>query len=152
MNCARILNKYGLSKRWVGGSNSNRKEWELALEVGDDTNYDTRKWKGLIKNKVIILLFFHNIFHTILQCIVWKSGKRDKQEGDSKMYSEKSIPKREKFYNGDWRSRLLFSARTNSLEVEDRTYRFDESRDKICLRCYMRVDETEEHTLVECLA
>ena len=26
MNCARIVNKCGLSKRWVGGSNSNRRE------------------------------------------------------------------------------------------------------------------------------
>ena len=51
MNCARI-NKCGLSKRWVGDSNSNRMEWELALEVGDDSNYGIRKWKGLINNKV----------------------------------------------------------------------------------------------------
>ena len=46
------MNKCGLSKRWEGGSNSNRREWELALEVGDDSNYDIRKWKGLINNKV----------------------------------------------------------------------------------------------------
>ena len=60
MNCASIANKCGLSKKWVGGFDSNRRE--LALEVGDDSNYDIKKGKGLSIIK--------------LEGMVWKSGKR----------------------------------------------------------------------------
>ena len=68
------------------------------------------------------------------------------------MYLEKSVPQKENFYNGDWGSRLLFRARTNSLEVRDRTYRFNETREKTCLGCNMGVDETVEHIMAECPA
>ena len=47
-----------------------------------------------------------------------------------KLYSLKGKPKRELFYNEDWGSSLLFKARSNSFEVNDRTYRFRESRDR----------------------
>ena len=68
------------------------------------------------------------------------------------MYSEKSVPKRGNFYNEDWGSRILFSARTNSLEVGNWIYLFNETRDKTCSRCNMGVNETVEHILAECTA
>ena len=80
----------------------------------------------------------------------WKD--RIGRKATLKMYSEKSVPQKENFYNGDWGSSLLFRARTNSLEVGDRTYRFNETREKTCLGCNMGVDETVEHIMAECPA
>ena len=69
-----------------------------------------------------------------------------------KIFSEKSVRKRINFYNGVWGCRLLFMARTNSLEAGNRNYRFNETKDKTCLRCNIRVDESVEHILTECPA
>ena len=69
-----------------------------------------------------------------------------------KLYSLKEKPKKEIFYTGDWASSLLFKARSNSLEVNDRTYRFRENRDRNCVVCNMRVRETLDHLFVECPA
>ena len=80
----------------------------------------------------------------------WKEGICRK--ATLKMYSEKSIPKKKKIYNGHWVCKLLFRARKNSLEVRDRTYRFNETRDKTCLECNMGVDESGKHIIAECPA
>ena len=105
----------------------------------DDSNFDIRKRKGIINNKVREYDFEK-----------WK--ERMGRKVTLKMYSEKSVPKRENFYDGDWGSRLLFRARTNSLEVGDRTYRFNDTTYKTCLRFDMRVDETVEYIMAECPA
>ena len=67
-----------------------------------------------------------------------------------KWYKTKRIPKSELFYDGSWAGQLLFKARTNSLEVNVRTYRWNESRQRMCMQCGMGVDETVEHMFLEC--
>ena len=69
-----------------------------------------------------------------------------------KMYSEKVAPMKDIFYSGNKGSSLLFKVRTNSQEVKDRTYRFNENRDRLCQMSNMVVEETLDHLIVECLA
>ena len=66
------------------------------------------------------------------------------------MYSEKAAPRKEIFYSGNEGSSLLFKARTNSLEVNNRTYRFNENRERRCKMCIMTVEDTVDHFIVEC--
>ena len=68
------------------------------------------------------------------------------------MCSEKVALRKEKFYSGNKGSSLLFRARTNSSQVNDRTYRFNENRERICKMCNMEVQETLDHLIVECPA
>ena len=57
------------------------------------------------------------------------------------------------FFSGNKGSSLVFkAARTNSLEIKDRTYRFNESRERLCKMCNMEVEETFDHLIVECPA
>ena len=60
------------------------------------------------------------------------------------------MPKIEPFYDGSSAGQLLFKARTNSLEVNVRTYRWNENRQRMCMQCGMGVDETVEHVFLEC--
>ena len=78
----------------------------------------------------------------------WKQGMGNKST--LKMYSEKVAPRKKLFYSGNKGSSLLFKTRTNSLEANDRTYRFNESRETICKMCNMQVEETSDHLLAEC--
>merc|ERR1719154_70437 len=96
-----------------------------------------RKWKGIINNKV-----------KDYGLLKWKQGIGNKST--LKMYSEKAAPRKEVFYSGNKGSSLLFKARTNSLEVNDRTYRFNENRERLCKMCNMGVEETLDHLIVEC--
>ena len=66
----------------------------------------------------------------------WKIGMKNKSS--LKLYSLKEKPKK-MFYNEDWGSSLLFKARSNLLEVNDRTFRIRESREENCKVCNMRV-------------
>ena len=139
MNCTRVANKCGLLRKWVDSGDGNIKEWELSLFLGDVNVYSEKNWKVLINNKV-----------REFGLEKWKKGMENKSS--LKLYSSKGKPKKEIFYNGDWGSSLLFKARSNSLEVNDRTYRFRESRDRNCMVCNMRVRETLDHLFVECPA
>ena len=134
-----VANKCGFFRKWVDSGNGNVKEWELSLFLGDVNVYSEKNWKVLINNKV-----------REFGLEKWKMGMENKSS--LKLYSSKGKPKKEIFYNGDWGSSLLFKARSNSLEVNDRTYRFRESRDRNCMVCNMRVRETLDHLFVECPA
>ena len=56
------------------------------------------------------------------------------------------------FFQSNWRSSLLFKARTKSLELNFRTSRSNEGRSKIYEARRMGIDETLHHFLMECLA
>ena len=43
--------------------------------------------------------------------------------------------------NGNWGSYLSFQAISNSSEINDRTYRFNDGREKSCFICNMKVNE-----------
>ena len=80
----------------------------------------------------------------------WRHGIQGKVS--LRNYSLKLEPSKEKFYNGNWASSLLFKARTNSLELRSRVYRFEGNGDKTCLACNMGCEETVHHIIVECQA
>ena len=81
---------------------------ELSLFLGDLKVYSEKNWKVLINNKV-----------RVFGLEKWMMGMENKSF--LKLYSLKGKPKRELFYNEDWGSSLLFKARSNSFEVNDRT-------------------------------
>ena len=138
-NCIRIANKCGFGRVWVNGIGPTG-EWRLAVTPGDNTDHDEGKWKGFINNRV-----------QEYGLNKWLNGINNKST--LSMYSGKHMPKREVFYNGNWGSQLLFKARTNSLEINDRTYRFNGIGNKACQNCTMLgVDETLDHLMVECPA
>ena len=120
-NCSRIANKCGFFRRWVDSVNGYGWEWELSLSLGDVNVFDERKWKWIIDNKVKDYLL-----------IKLKQGMGNKST--LKMCSEKVAPRKEIYYSGNKGSSLLFKARTNSSEVNDRTCRFNESRERICTK------------------
>ena len=78
----------------------------------------------------------------------WRIGLERK--ATLKLYRTKKTPKSELFYNGSWAGQLLFKVRTNSLEVNVRTYRWNDNGQRMCMQCGMGVDETVEHMLLEC--
>ena len=62
------------------------------------------------------------------------------------MYSENLMPKREVFYNGNRGSQLLFRARINSSEINDRTDRFSAIGNRACQMCsMMEANEMLDH-------
>ena len=65
-------------------------------------------------------------------------------------YKGKTTPKCEVFYDGSLGSSLLFKARTKSLEVNSRTYRWADNGSKICQKCVGGIDETVEHFMLMC--
>ena len=137
MNCVRIANKCGFFRKWVDRGNGNAREWELSLFLGDSNDYSVRKWKVIINNKV-----------KEFGLEKWKAGMEKKST--LKLYSNKVTPRKEVFFNGNWGSELLFKARSNSLEINERTYRFNERREKTCYICNMAVNETLDHLMTEC--
>ena len=58
----------------------------------------------------------------------WKNGMIGKTS--LVRYQEKQVPRREMFYDGSLGSSLLFKARTESVELNARTYRWQENDDK----------------------
>ena len=80
----------------------------------------------------------------------WKEKIRGKSS--LRVYINKDMPRRELFYDGSWESRLLFKARSNSLEIGERKYRWT-GADKECQACRQlgeRIEETLEHVIIEC--
>ena len=60
--------------------------------------------------------------------------------------------KNEKIYNGSWESTLLFKARTDSLEVNEKKKKWGGDKDS-CEKCEIRKErntETLDHVLIEC--
>ena len=67
-------------------------------------------------------------------------------------YKNKEKPKNEKIYNGFWESTLLFKARTDSLEVNEKRKKWGGDKDS-CEKCEIRKErntDTLDHVLIEC--
>ena len=56
----------------------------------------------------------------------------------------------EKWYDGSLGGDLLFRARAQCMDVNARSYRWSESRSKVCQMCDTEQDETVEHVMLEC--
>ena len=69
-----------------------------------------------------------------------------------KYYKTKEKPSKETFYNGGWGSKLLYKARTGSLETNARTRRWNggEGQCNQCMPGGDQIEETLEHIIIEC--
>ena len=78
----------------------------------------------------------------------WKSSANNKQT--LRYYKYKEKPGKEKFYNGSWKSKALFRARTDSLDINAR--KRGQSADQHCNKCINTTNALEslEHVLLEC--
>ena len=65
-------------------------------------------------------------------------------------YKVKEAPRYERWYDGSLGGDLLFRARAQCMDVNARSYRWSESRSKVCQMCARGEDETVEHVILEC--
>ena len=78
---------------------------------------------------------------------IWENGVNRKST--LSVYKHKKHPCVEELYEGDWKSQLLFKARSGSLEVNGRTYRWS-GKSENCEWCALGVKETVEHLILKC--
>ena len=79
-------------------------------------------------------------------------GRNMEKKLSRRYYKLKERPRKDNTYNGTWESSLLFKARTNTLEVNERKKRWGGDNDR-CGKCEKRgerIMETLEHVLTEC--
>jgi hypothetical protein len=135
--CKTLLNKCGYQKvnrqRYEEGGVG----WVIVNERGIGYEWDERNWKRVIDRRV-----------KEVGRDKWKQGIMSK--ATLEWYEGKERPKCERWYDGSWGSQLLFKARSQSLELNARTYRWNERRSKSCEACDLNEDETVVHVLVEC--
>ena len=62
----------------------------------------------------------------------------------------KTNPRKEIYYDGSFGSSLLFKARSGSLELNSRTYRWNENQTKLCIKCNEGVEEDLSHVVIHC--
>ena len=89
MDCVRVANKCGFSRRWNNGGESIVREWKLDIQEEDGRDFDVNKWKRVINGKV-----------QEYGLIKWRNGIDSKVS--LRMYAIKPQPKREFFFNGNW--------------------------------------------------
>jgi hypothetical protein len=137
--CKTKMNKCGLQKigRQRFDANGVSVEWRLVNKRGFGYDWDEKRWKNAIDKKV-----------KEIGLNKWKQGVRDKPT--LLWYEQKDSPRHERWYDGSWGSQLLFKARSQSLELNARTHRWNDRLSKLCEVCELNVDETVVHALVEC--
>ena len=79
----------------------------------------------------------------------WRQGMREKTTLE--WYRTKEVPGREWLYDGSLGGDLIFKARTKSLELNSRVYRWRNEGSSLCRMCEAGVDETVDHLLLECV-
>ena len=77
----------------------------------------------------------------------WERGLNTKST--LRFYGNKERPMMEEYYDGSYQGKLLYRARSGSLEVNGRTYRWNGGREN-CQNCVEMVKETIEHVIIEC--
>ena len=84
-----VANKCGFSRNWVRGEDGRIGEWFLSNTAGQNLDLEQNAWKVLANGK-------------LKECGLakWKSGIISKSTLE--IYSGKSQPKREFFFNGNW--------------------------------------------------
>ena len=111
--------------------------WWLLDERGDGRDWNENDWKKWVNERV-----------KEMGLLRWREGMASKSTLE--WYMTKPRPRHELFFCGDFASQLLFRARTQSLEVNGRTYRWSESGSKECKCCDLSVDENVEHIILDC--
>ena len=138
--CSRYIKLCEFRKMFVISLDGNiQPGYKIINHNGSSLNWSYNVWKKNINAKV-----------QEIGLKKWRDGIATKETLN--WYSYKQCPKHEIFYNGDEGSSLLFKCRTQSLEVNFRTYRWNEERTKLCSKCRpnLIVDETIRHLMAEC--
>ena len=137
--CRRLARKCGLSIRNTSDAPGVENEWKIRSIVDDSSNWSVDKWYKVVKLSVRE--------YGLQQ---WKKGMMNKTT--LVWYRMKDCPKYEWWYDGSWGSELLFKARCQALEVNARTYRWNDRKTKECFMCACGIDESVYHVIVECEA
>ena len=135
--CWRNARMHGCQKVWRVQLNMNVEEWRMVDERGSGTEWDLSEWKKWIDKRV-----------KEVGVRKWREGMHVKPT--LAWYERKECPRHEWCYDGSFGSQLLFKARTQSLEVNARTYRWSESGVRMCEQCDRGVDESVLHVVLEC--
>ena len=77
----------------------------------------------------------------------WKGGMVSKKTLE--WYRMKVVPEVVSYYFGSWGCELLFKARSQSLEVNARTYRWNADKSRECKMCSTEQVESVYYMLVE---
>ena len=86
-------------------------------------------------------------------CIKWKEAMEDKET--LHWYKSKEKPRWENYYDGSWEAKLLFKAKSESLEVNCRTYRWNNGGVWWCEKCSREeipIREDVKNIILECMA
>ena len=135
--CKRLVRKCGLNCREDVFGRGHVIGWNVVCMSGEGGDWNIMRWKKVVNQKVRELGWRK-----------WKSGMESKST--LVWYREKEVPKCERYYDGSWGSELLFKARTQSLEVNGRTYRWNTDRNRMCKMCNIEEVESVYHLIVEC--
>ena len=121
--CSRYIKLCEFRKMFVISLDGNiQPGYKIINHNGSSLNWSYNVWKTNINAKV-----------QEIGLKKWRDGIAMKETLN--WYSYKQCPKQEIFYNGDEGSSLLYKCRTQSLEVNFRTYRWNEERTKLCSKC-----------------
>ena len=140
---------------WRGNKSTFRKETNRNMKIIDmkivnnNENMDiTIKGQGVGKERKIQNRVKQEIKNEGLK--KWKANMEKKKS--LRWHKNKEKPKMKKIYNGSWKSTLLFKARTDSLEVNEKRKKWGGDKDS-CEKCEIRKErntETLDHVLIEC--
>ena len=120
--CDKRIEKYGMQRIMTGQNMEAWSQDRWKKEIGDKVQEVARdEWVRKMRTK---------------SSLEWYLGKQQ--------------PGREPFYDGSMGGELLFKARTKSLELNSRTYRWANEGNKRCTTCESGEDETIEHVLLKC--
>ena len=136
-SCKRLVRKCGLSCRENVFGRGHVAGWNVVCINGEGYNWSLEKWRQVVNVQVKELAWRK-----------WKNSMNTKSTLE--WYREKDKPKCEIFYDGSWGSELLFKARSQSLEVNGRTYRWSADGGRLCNVCESREVESVSHVIVEC--
>ena len=116
-------------------------QWRITISDGERVVYSGKDLKPIIKLRV-----------EEYGLNKWVKGIESKSTLG--VYGNKKCPGREKFFDGSWLSSLLFKARAGALELNDRTYRYNEGNIRRCQLCEVEwgSQETLKHFMAECPA
>ena len=135
--CKRVVKKCGLkcSSTIPAGRLS---VWQLVNEGNESDLWTCSVWRKVIGMAVKMYGLQR-----------WKDGMKSKMT--LKWYKSKKSPGSEHVYDCSYSSELLFKARSQSLEVNARTYRWNAEGSKECKVCDTRAEESVFHIIVKCV-
>ena len=135
-SCIRLTRKYNFRRVFQVSREGIIPHWLTETDKAEGSRWDIGKWKIAISNRI-----------KDVGLLKWREGMEGKNTLE--LYKGKEKPMKENFYDGSFESTFLFKARTGSLEVKSRTYRWSLDNSKICATC-KKEEENIQHLLAEC--